>query len=411
MLDLKFIRENLSAVKKAVQSKRESVDMSKFEQIDKKRREIIGKRDNLKKEHRKITEQIARFKRQEKSSVTLIQQSKTLGQDIKDMEKELRQIEQHLNEVMIWIPNIPHSSVPLTESIIVKEWGEKRKFDFESLSCFDICKSSGMVDFNAGTKMAGTNFPCYIGAGARLERALINFMLNTHIKKGYIEVFPPFIVSRDAMFGTGQIPKMEEDMYRIEKDDLFLNPTAEVPLINLHRNETLIEDKLPLKYVGYTACFRREAGSYGKETKGLKRVHQFNKVELIKFTHPESSYTELETMLTDAENILKMLGIPHRVRLLAANDMSFASTKTYDIEVFAPVTGEYLEVSSVSNSEAFQARRCGIRYKKKSGGTAFVHILNGSGLATPRTFMAVVENYQNKDGTISIPEVLKPYIN
>ncbi|MDI6840949.1 MAG: serine--tRNA ligase [bacterium] len=411
MLDIKFIRENIELVKKAVKEKGEKVDIKRFEELDKLRRKLVKDRDNIRAQKKKISQEIAELKRIGRGEVTSpLQDSKLLAQKEKEIQDKLKDIEAELHNILIRIPNLVHPSVPrTTERVIVKEWGEKKVFNFKPLTCDELCSSLGIIDFKRGSKVAGSNFPCYKGLGARLERALINFMIDLHIKQGYTEIFPPFLVNRRSMFGTGQLPKLEEDMYLIKEDDLFLNPTAEVPLINLHQDEVLRENELPIKYVGYAASFRREAGSYGKETKGLKRVHQFNKVELIKFIKPEDSYKELESMLENAEEVLKLLNLTYRVTLLPAGELSFASTKTYDIEVWAPATGEWLEVSSCSNCEDFQARRTGIRFRRK-GHTEFVHILNGSGVATPRTFIAIIENYQQQDGTIQIPTALIPYM-
>ncbi|MCK4352199.1 serine--tRNA ligase [candidate division WOR-3 bacterium] len=410
MLDMKFIRENFDLVKRAIEGKGESVDISKFEELDERRRKFIMERDKLRFEKKKLSPKIANLKRTDKDATKLIQESKLLDQRETDLQNELQSIESELRSIIIWIPNIPHSSVPQgKEGVIIRKWGKKRRFAFRPFTCYDLCNALGIQDFKRGSKLAGSNFPCYKGLGARLERALINFMLDLHIKQGYTEIFPPFLVNRRSMFGTAQLPKLEDDMYIIEEDDLFLNPTAEVPLVNLHQDEILDEDELSIKYVGYTACFRREAGSYGKETKGLRRVHQFNKVELIKFTKPENSYKELELMLEDAERVLKLLNLQYRVNLLSTTEMSFASAKTYDIEVWAPVTREWLEVSSVSNCEDFQARRAEIKFRRK-GESEFAHILNGSGLATPRTFIAIIETYQQRNGTIQIPDALLPYM-
>ena len=415
MLDLKFIRENIDVVKKAIRDKGESVDISRFEELDRRRRELIKERDTVRAKRKKLSFEIGKEKQRGKVITRVVtdtvSMSDKLKRELKGLEKDLKEIEGEIDNILRWIPNIPHLSVPRGDkNLIIREWGDKRKFDFEPLNCLDLCNSLGILDFERGSKVSGSHFPCYKGLGARLERALVNFMIDLHVKQGYTEIFPPFLANRDSMFSTGQLPKMEEDMYLIEKDDLFLNPTAEVPVTSLHMREVLREEDLPIKYVAYTACFRREAGAYGKKTRGLKRVHQFNKVELIKFAKPEHSYEELESLLEDAERVLKLLNIPYRVALLSTKDMSFASAKTYDIEVWAPVTGEYLEVSSATNFEDFQARRGNIRYREKGGKTRLVHTLNASGIATPRTFIALVENYQQEDGSIRIPDVLVPYM-
>ncbi len=410
MFDIKFIRENIELIKLAVKEKGEDVDIDKFLKLDEERRNLIREGDDLRREKKQLSQEVAQFKRTGKDAFQLINTSKSLSEKGKKLESELQKVELEIQEIIKWIPNLAHIDVPRNHETVVQEWGEPKKFDFEPLTADELCDSLGLLDFKRGSKVAGTNFPCYRGLGARLERALINFMIDLHIKQGYTEIFPPFLVNRKSMFGTAQLPKLEEDMYFIPQDGLFLNPTAEVPLVNLHQGETLRGKELPIKYVGYAASFRREAGSYGKETRGLRRVHQFNKVELIKFTTPESSYEELESMLQDAEEVLKLLGLRYRVLLLPVKDLSFASSKTNDIEVWAPASGEWLEVSSCSNCEEFQARRAGIRFKEVSSKSSFVHILNGSGVATPRIFIALVEQYQEKDGGINLPDVLIPYM-
>lgn len=415
MLDLKFIRENLKIVKKAIKDKNEKVNLNRLMALDEQRRESVVKVDKLKHTRNIVSKEIGRLKSKGEDASQKVAEMKKVGGEIGRLDDKIRELEKEAYDILIRIPNIPHDSVPVgteKKNLIVSEWGSERSFDFEPQAHWELGNALGILDFGAASKISGSNFPAYKGAGARIERALINFMLDSHTKNGYTEIFPPFLVSRDSMFGTGQLPKLEEDMYICEVDDLFLNPTAEVPLINMHRNEILNGENLPIKYVGYTACFRREAGSYGKETRGLLRVHQFNKVELIKFTTPETSYQELETLLSDATRILQQLEIPYRVSLLASGEMSFASAKTYDIEVWAPGVKKWLEVSSVSNCTDFQARRAGIRFRKKKGEKAeFVHILNGSGVATPRTLTAILEHYQNRDGSITIPKILRPYMN
>jgi len=410
MLDIAFVRENIELVKKAIKNKGENVDITSLLEFDTQRRGLIQKRDEKRRERKEISGRIGELKREGRNTNAEENKAGKIAEEIKRIDKKLSEIEKNLYEILIQIPNVPHPSVPVEgDKIIIREWGKKREFDFEPLSYLDLANAISLLDLKRGVKVASSSFPSYKGDGARLERALINFMLDTHTSRGYTEVFTPFLVNRESMFGTGQLPKLEEDMYRIEKDDFFLNPTAEVPITNLHKNETIPGRKLPIKYVGYTACFRREAGSYGRETKGLIRVHQFNKVELVKFVLPDGSYNELETLLQDAEIILKLLEIPYRVRLLPVNDMSFASAKTYDIEVWAPVLKRWLEVSSISNFEDFQARRANIRFRdgKTSG---YVHTLNGSGLALPRLFIALLENYEQKDGSVRIPDKLVPYM-
>jgi len=415
MLDLKFIRENLKIVKKAIKDKHEKVNLNRLIALDEERRELVVKVDRLKHTRNVVSKEIGRLKSKGEDMSQKVAEMRKLGGEIEELDNKIRGLEKKVYDILTMVPNIPHDSVPTgteKKNIIVSERGSERSFDFEPLPHWELGSALDILDFAAGSKISGSNFPIYKGAGAGIERALINFMLDAHIKNGYKEIFPPFLVNRDSMFGTGQLPKLEEDMYICEVDDLFLNPTAEVPLINIHRNEILKGENLPIKYVGYTACFRREAGSYGKETRGLLRVHQFNKVELIKFTTPETSYEELETLLSDATRILQQLEIPYRVSLLASREISFASAKTYDIEVWASGVKKWLEVSSVSNCTDFQARRAGIRFRRKKGEKAeFVHILNGSGVATPRTLTAILEHYQNRDGSITIPKVLRPYMN
>jgi seryl-tRNA synthetase len=407
MFDYQFVRENFELIKKTIKDKNEKADISGFTELDLKRRTLVKTRDDLRTQQKQISLEVAKLKKDGKECSELIQQSKSAGEEEKKVNIELEEAEKALKNLVMWIPNIPNPSVPLTEQKTIREYGQPRTFDFEPLPASELCEHLDILDFKRASKVSGAGFPCYKGAGAKLELALINFMIALHDKQGYTPIFPPFLITPESLFNTGQLPKMQEDMYYINEDKLYLNPTAEVPLINLYQDEML--ENLPLKYVGYTACFRREAGSYGKETKGLKRVHQFNKVELIKFTRPEESYNELEAMLVDAEEVLKKLGLSYRVILLPANDMSFASAKTYDIEAWSTVAKEWLEVSSCSNSEDFQARRGKIRFKEK-GKTSYVHILNGSGVATARTFIALVEQYQTKGRTIKIPEVLVPYM-
>lgn len=410
MLDIAFERENIELVKEAIKNKGEDVDISLFLELDTKRRRLVQKRDDRRRKRKEISRRIGKLKREGKDTDKEEKFGERIAEEIKKIGERLSRVEKDLYEILARIPNIPHPSVPIEGgNIIIREWGKKREFDFEPLSYLDLADALSILDIKRGVKVASSSFPAYRGAGAGLERALINFMLDTHISRGYTEVFTPFLVNRESMFGTGQLPKLEDDMYRIEKDDLFLNPTAEVPITNLHRGETIPREKLPIKYVGYTACFRREAGSYGKETKGLIRIHQFNKVELVKFTFPDDSYDELETLLQDAEIILQRLSIPYRVRLLPVNDMSFASSKTYDIEVWAPVLGSWLEVSSISNFEDFQARRAKIRFKD-SNKSGYVHTLNASGVALPRLFIAVIENYEERDGSVRVPDELVPYM-
>jgi len=408
MFDLKFVRENLTTIKKNAQLKNENIDVEKITSLDEERRGLIYKRDTIRRERKLLSKQIAQLQKEKTFASEWITKSKELAKIEESLQGEIKKVETQLHTLVSWIPNLVHHSVPRGKREIVREWGKTPKFNFSPLTADELSEVLGIVNFEWGSKVAGSNFPCYKGFGAKLERVLIHFMLEVHIKQGYTEILTPFLVNRRAMFGTAQLPKMEEDMYLIEKDDLFPNPTTEVALINLHANEILNEEDLPIKYTGFSASFRREAGSYGKKTKGLKRVHQFNEVELIKFTKPEESYQELEKMVEEAEEVLQKLGLRYRVVLLPAEELSFASSKTYDIEVWAPVTKEWLEVSSCSNCEDFQARRSKIRYKSKEG-LKYVHILNGTGVATPRTFLALIEQYQQEGGKIKLPEILLPY--
>jgi len=341
---------------------------------------------------------------------------KSVSQKIAELDIKVGDIDKKIEKYIYIIPNIPDKSVPIGSpeaNKIVKSWGDLPKFSFKAKTHMEIAELLGIISFGVAAKITGSNFVLFSGAGARLERALINFMLDLHTKKhGYREIFPPFLVNRRSMIGTGQLPKLEEDMYKLKDEDLFLIPTAEVPVTNIHSGDIFEEDKLPVRYTAYTACFRREAGSYGKDTKGLIRVHQFDKVELVKFVRPETSFDELEKLLADAEEVLQILKMPYRIKLLASGDMSFAAAKCYDIELYAAGVDQYLEVSSCSCFTDFQARRANIRYRQKeSKKTAFVHTLNGSGVALARLVVAILENYQNEDGTVNIPEALVPYMD
>lgn len=413
MLDLKYIRENPDTVKAAVKNKNEQADVDLLLDLDKKHRQQQQELDSLRHLRNKVSKEISVAKQEGRDEPEKKNDMRKVAKDIKQLEKEEKKLQERMDGILIWIPNLPHPSVPIGKDAsmnkVVRE-NKGNELSFTALPHWQLAENNLLIDFQRGAKVSGSNFPCFRGVGALLERALINFMLDTHMANGYKEIFAPFIVNRKAMFGTGQLPKLEDDMYAIEKDDMFLNPTGEVPITNLHRDETIEAQYLPIKYVGYTACFRREAGSYGKDTKGLQRVHQFNKVELVKIVEPETSYDELESLTADAERILQLLELPYRVTMLATGDLSFASAKTYDLEVWAPGSGQYFEVSSASNFEAFQARRANIRMKN-GGKTTYPHTLNGSGLATPRTFIAIIENYQQADGGIRIPEVLIPYMH
>lgn len=417
MLDLKFIRENPEVVQKALTNKRYKLKVEDFLDLDRQRREFLTQVEKLKNEKNQASDKIAGMMKQKQNAKELIDGMKVLSQKIAEIESKMEEIEQKFNIFLYSIPNIPHNSVPVSQgpegNKVVKEWGKMPKFDFKPLSQMEIGSKLDIMDFGCAAKISGSGFALYKGLGARMERALINYMLDLHTKKhGYLEIFPPFLVNRRSMTGTGQLPLLEEDMYRLKDDDLFLIPTAEVPVTNMLSNEVIDEGKLPIYYTAYTACFRREAGSYGKDTKGLTRVHQFDKVELVKFVKPETSYDEHEKLLQNAETVLQGLELPYRVVLLSTGDMSFAAAKCYDIELWAPGTDKWLEVSSCSNFEDFQARRANIRYKdRKTGKTQYVHTLNGSGVALARLVIAILENYQNKDGSVNVPKVLQPYMD
>ncbi len=415
MLDLRFIRANLDLVRRKVTEKGYKIDWDRFTAIDQERRGLQTELDNLRSLRNEVSKKIGRLRSQGQDVEDLLKEAEEISQKVKGLEALLSQKERDLYDILIRIPNLAHDSVPVggaEKNVVVKYWGEVKERDFEVLSHWEIGERLGVLDFPRAAKITGSNFPLFIGLGAKLERALFTFMLDLHTQKhGYKEVFPPFLVNRDSMFGTGQLPNLEEDMYRLKDDDLFLVPTAEVPVTNLHRDEVLSEEDLPIYYTAYTACFRREAGSYGRDTKGLLRVHQFDKVELVKFSLPETSYEEHEKLLADAEEVLQLLGIPYRVVLLASGDLSFAAAKCYDIEIWAPGVKKWLEVSSCSNFEDFQARRANIRFRRKgSKKTEYVHTLNASGVALARLVAVLLEHYQTPEGKIEIPEVLRPYM-
>lgn len=414
MFPIKFVRENLELVKQAAKNKNISVDWESFQKQEIERRGIIQEIEQEKKIHKQLTLEISSKK--EKNSIEgLLQQAKEISSRIKEKEENLKKIEESIENFLAGIPNIPHKDVPVGSSsqdnVVVRTWGQIKEPSFEVIPHYEIGAKTGILQLERGARMTGSFFPVFAGKGARLVRALINFMLDLHTKNGFSEIWPPSLVNRKSMFGTGQLPRLEEDMYKLKDEDYFLIPTAEVPVTNYHREEVLTEDALPLRYCAYTPCFRREAGAYGKDTRGLIRLHQFDKVELVIFSKPENSYQEHEFLVNEAEKVLQLLGLPYRVVLLCTGDMSFAASKCYDIEVWAPGVKKWLEVSSCSNFEAFQARRADIRYKTRSGKTDFVHTLNGSGIALPRTIIAIMENYQTEKGTIIVPEVLRPYMD
>lgn len=416
MIDIELLRKDLETVKRKTELRGVSIDFSVFIELDEKRRKIIRELESLRAERNRVSKEIGFKRSRGENTSELMELSKFLSNRIEALEVELKKVEEELHRFVINIPNLVHDSTPVgtseEDNKVVRVVGEPRKFDFEPKAHWDIGESLGIVDFDRGVKLAGSRFVVMKGWGAALERALINFMLDLHTKKhGYVEVFPPLLVKPEVLFGTGQLPKFEEELYRVERDDLYLIPTAEVPLVNLHAGEILREEDLPMYYTAYTPCFRREAGSYGKDIRGMIRVHQFNKVELVKFTTPETSYEELEKLVRDAEEVLQLLELPYRVVELCTGDLGFSSSKTYDIEVWIPSQNTYREISSCSNCEDFQARRANIRYRPKGGGKPrFVHTLNGSGIAVGRTVVALLENYQQPDGSIEIPKVLREYM-
>lgn len=415
MLDVRFVSENVDAVKEALRKRNYEFSLDEFIALDEKRRSLLKEVEVLRNNRNTVSEEIGRLKREKKDAEDLLREMKIVSDSIKEMDDSLREVEDKLKSFILNIPNIPHESVPAgkdeTENQVVRTWGEPGKVDFQPLNHWDIAEMHGIIDFDRASKIAGARFALMKGAGAKLERALMNFMLDLNAAKGYIEVFPPVIVNRESMTGTGQLPKFEAELFRIADPEFYLIPTAEVPVTNIHRDEILKESDLPIYYTAYTPCFRREAGSYGKDTRGLIRQHQFNKVELVKFVKPEDSYDELEKLTGDAEDILQKLGLPYRVVALCTGDIGFSAAKTYDLEVWLPGQQRYREISSCSNFEDFQARRANIRFKREGKkGTEFVHTLNGSCLAIGRTVVAILENYQQKDGSVVIPEELRPYM-
>ena len=417
MLPIEIIRNNPSAVEKQLASKGETVDMSEVLKIDTLYRKQLGEANDLRALRNTVSDEIAQAKRKGIDSNDGIQSMRKVSQQIKELEEKIQTSKLELDRHLLSLPNLPHESVPIgtdeKDNPLVREWGEERQTDFKLKNHLELGEALGLFDFERGAKISGSGFPLYTGKGAKLERALINFMLDIHTEQhGYTEIFPPFVVRPESAITTGQLPKFAEDMYPSEKDDLWLIPTAEVPVTNIHRDEIMTADQLPINYTAYSACFRREAGSYGKDTRGFLRLHQFNKVELVKFVTPENSYSELETLVTHAETVLQSLGLRYRVIELCSGDLSFSAAKCYDIELWAPGEQKWLEVSSCSNFEDFQARRGNIRYRKTSDKKVdFVHTLNGSGVATPRLLVALLETYQNEDGSISIPQSLQSYMN
>lgn len=415
MLDARFVRENIDVLKKALKKRGYEIGLSEFLSLEEDRLRLLKESEELRNKRNVVSEEIGKMKRQGQNANSLVAEMKGVSDRIKEIDEILRGIEEKTGLFLLNIPNISHESVPTgkdeTENVEVRKWGTPREFDFEPLNHWDIAETLDIIDFERGAKIAGARFAVMKGLGARLERALMNFMLDLNTSKGYKEIFPPILVNRESMTGTGQLPKFSEELFRTVDPEFYLIPTAEVPVTNIHRNEILREEQLPIYYTAYTPCFRREAGAYGKDTRGLIRQHQFNKVELVKFTKPEDSYNELEKLTADAEDILQKLGLPYRVIVLCTGDMGFSSAKTYDIEVWLPGQQRYREISSCSNFEDFQARRANIRFKREGKkGTEFVHTLNGSGLAIGRTLVAILENYQQKDGTVIVPEALRQYM-
>ncbi|MFF2450799.1 serine--tRNA ligase [Neobacillus sp. NPDC058068] len=417
MLDIKVLRANFSEVKEKLQHRGEDLtDFGQFEELDLKRRELIVETEKLKSRRNEVTQQVAALKRDKQDADHLIKEMREVGDQIKTLDDELRGVEETLEQLLLSIPNIPHESTPIGETeddnVEIRNWGEVREFEFEAKPHWDVADHLGILDFERAGKVTGSRFVFYKGLGARLERALMSFMLDLHIDEhGYTEILPPYLVNRASMTGTGQLPKFEEDAFLIENEDYFLIPTAEVPVTNLYRDEILSGDQLPIRYAAYSACFRSEAGSAGRDTRGLIRQHQFNKVELVKFVKPEDSYEELEKLTNDAERVLQLLELPYRVLSMCTGDLGFTAAKKYDIEVWIPSYGTYREISSCSNFEAFQARRANIRFRRDpKAKPEHVHTLNGSGLAIGRTVAALLENYQQADGSVVIPTVLRPYM-
>ena len=414
MLDVKFVVENADLVKAAMKTRSGEYDVDIVLELDSQRREILKEVEALKAERNRESAQVAALKREKKDASEIIARMKEVGDKIKALDDELGPVESGLRMAMLSIPNIPDKTVPIgkddTENVEIRKFMEPTKFDFEPKAHWDLGDSLNILDPATAAKITGTRFTVYRGLGARLERAIFNFMLDTHTANGYTEIFPPFMVNRDSMTGTGQLPKFEEDAYAVKNTDYFLIPTAEVPVTNMHRGEVIDAEKLPYYYCAYTACFRGEAGSAGRDTRGLIRQHQFNKVELVKFTMPENSWDELESLTHEAELILQKIGLPYRVVCLSTGDLGFSSAKTYDIEVWLPSYNRYVEISSCSNFVDYQARRMNIKYRTRDGKTGFVHTLNGSGLAVGRTTAAILENFQNADGSVRVPDVLVPYM-
>lgn len=415
MLDLKFVRTNPEIVKEALKKRNSNVSLDAFLEQEEERRKLLFEVESLKAKRNTVSEEVGRRKKQGEDAEQLILEMREVGQKVKNLEDKLGEIEQSMEAVLYEIPNIPHQSVPVgadeEANVQVRTWGTPRSFDFEPLAHYEIGEKLDILDFARAGKVTGARFTFYKGLGAKLERALISFMLDRHTAKGYVEVLPPYMVHRNSMVGTGQLPKFEEDAFKVAGTDYFLIPTAEVPVTNMYREEILEAEQLPIHHCAYSACFRAEAGSAGRDTRGLIRQHQFNKVELVKFAFPENSYEELESLTRDAESILQELELPYRVMALSTGDLGFTSAKTYDLEVWLPSFNTYREISSCSNFEDFQARRANIRFRRApKAKPEFLHTLNGSGLAIGRTVSAILENYQEADGRVRVPKALQPYL-
>ncbi|KMK74454.1 serine--tRNA ligase [Alkalihalobacillus pseudalcaliphilus] len=417
MLDIKRLRNDFSQIKEKLQTRGEDISgLDQFESFDEKRRSLIVEVEQLKSRRNEVSQEVAQLKRAKEDADHLITEMKEVSERVKGLDEELRKVEADLDHLLLTIPNVPHESVPIGETeddnVEIRKWKETPAFDFEAKAHWDIAVDLELADFERGAKVTGSRFTFYKGQGARLERALINFMMDLHEDEhGYVELLPPYMVNRASMTGTGQLPKFEEDAFKIREEDYFLIPTAEVPVTNYHRDEIVKAEQLPIAYTAYSANFRSEAGSAGRDTRGLIRQHQFNKVELVRFVKPEDSYEQLELLTSHAEKVLQLLGLPYRVLSMCSADLGFTAAKKYDLEVWLPSYGEYKEISSCSNFEDFQARRANIKFRREAKGKPeFVHTLNGSGLAVGRTVAAILENYQQADGTVLIPEVLRPYM-
>jgi seryl-tRNA synthetase len=414
MLDLKFIRENRDLVRAGAETKGITIDLDTICAVDDKRKALIQEGDILKAKRNQVSAQVGKIKKEGGDASGVIAEMESVKTRIQEIDSEMREVEKNLSTLLLAVPNIPHPSVPIgktpSDNKEVFHWGEVPKTDFPMKPHWELTDKFGIVDFNRGSKVSGAGFPFYVGKGATLERALINFFLDQATQRGYKEIMPPIVVNEDSARGTGQIPDKEDLMYIIERDQLYMIPTAEVPVTNFHRDEQIAEQDLPIRYAAYTPCFRREAGSYGKDVRGLNRLHQFDKVELVKFVHPSKSYDELESLRQDAEHLLQLLGLPYHTLLMCTGDMGFTQAKKYDLEVWAPGQQKWLEVSSCSNFESFQARRMNIKFRPGNGGKPeIVHTLNGSGLALPRVVAALIEHYQTPEGKIIIPKILHPY--